>query len=52
MLVGYPPFNGDNNTEIYNEVKKVDISFEGSGWNKVKPEGKIKLINFNQSLIF
>jgi calcium-dependent protein kinase len=31
-LCGYPPFYGENEKEILNEIKNGQINFEGEEW--------------------
>ena len=35
MLVGYPPFNGDDIQEIYESIKKGDLVFELDDWSDI-----------------
>ena len=38
LLCGYPPFNGNNNTEIYNSIKNNLPYFHGEDWKEITPE--------------
>ena len=38
LLCGYPPFNGNNNTEIYNAIKNNAPYFHGEDWKDITPE--------------
>ena len=40
FLCGYPPFNGDNDTEIMKAVKKGIYDFPSEEWSNVSKEGK------------
>ena len=40
MLGGYPPFSGKNNTEIINCIRKNEIKWFKSRWDKVSNSGK------------
>ena len=37
MISGYPPFFGNNVSEMREKVEPYRISFEGDEWNKVDP---------------
>jgi len=37
MICGYPPFFGNNESEMREKVEQCRISFEGDEWNKVDP---------------
>ena len=43
LLCGYPPFNGKNNRELYNEIQFREPDFSGEEWENVSNEAK-KLI--------
>jgi calcium-dependent protein kinase len=43
LLCGYPPFNGKNNRELYNEIQFREPDFSGEEWENVSPDAK-KLI--------
>ena len=38
LLCGYPPFNGNTNTEIYNSIKNNLPYFHGEDWKEITPE--------------
>ena len=38
LLCGYPPFDGDNNTEIFKSILKNDIEFDSEDWAEVSSE--------------
>lgn len=38
FLCGYPPFEGDNNKEIFKNVLKQDLTFDPADWSNVSPE--------------
>ena len=38
LLCGYPPFNGNTNTEIYNAIKNNLPYFHGEDWKEITPE--------------
>ena len=40
LLCGYPPFYGDDDTEILQMVVKGKFDFEGEEWNDVSKEAK------------
>ena len=40
MLCGYPPFNGETDEEIFEQVKKGKIEYPKEEWNNVSKEGK------------
>eukprot|EP00918_Siedleckia_nematoides_P089875 GHVU01197517.1.p1 GENE.GHVU01197517.1~~GHVU01197517.1.p1 ORF type:complete len:301 (-),score=77.95 GHVU01197517.1:20-922(-) len=40
LLVGYPPFHGDNDTEILSKVKLGKFSFVDADWKGITPEAK------------
>ena len=39
-LCGYPPFEGDNNKEIFKNVLKQDLVFDPTDWSSVSKEAK------------
>ena len=39
-MCGYPPFYGDDDTEILQMVVKGKFDFEGEEWNDVSKEAK------------
>ena len=43
LLCGYPPFNGKNNRELYNEIQFREPDFSGEEWENVSGDAK-KLI--------
>ncbi len=50
LLVGYPPFTGDNTNEIFHEIKNGKILMEGFEWDAVSDEAKDlvrKMLNRN-----
>ena len=40
LLSGDPPFQGENNFETFNRIKKGHFSFDGKEWKKITNEGK------------
>jgi len=40
FLCGYPPFEGDNNKEIFRNVMKSPLTFDPSDWNSVSTKAK------------
>jgi calcium-dependent protein kinase len=40
FLCGYPPFEGDNNKEIFKNVLKQELTFDPADWDTVSPEAK------------
>lgn len=40
LLCGYPPFNGNDDDEIIENVKKGEFSLKGSEWEQISPEAK------------
>ena len=40
FLCGYPPFEGDNNKEIFKNVLKSKLEFDPADWNTVSEEAK------------
>lgn len=40
LLSGTPPFNGENDSEIYNKIKKMKFDFPDSKWYNISPEAK------------
>jgi len=38
FLSGYPPFDGDNNLEIFKNVMQQEISFKGEHWENISAE--------------
>ena len=38
LLCGYPPFNGNSNDEIYNNIKNSQPYFYGEDWKDITPE--------------
>ena len=40
FLCGYPPFEGDNNKEIFRNVLKQKLTFDPADWNTVSDEAK------------
>ena len=40
LLCGYPPFNGDNDEEIYASILSGEFSFPEEEWNSVSDEAK------------
>ena len=41
MLCGLPPFNSRGESEIYEKIKKLPVSFKGEVWNTVSDEAKL-----------
>ena len=44
LLSGEPPFNGQNDSIIYNKIKKMEFNFPSEKWNNISIEA-IDLIN-------
>ncbi|EGR34699.1 protein kinase domain protein [Ichthyophthirius multifiliis] len=40
LLVGYPPFNGDNKNEIFQKIQQVDYSLKGQEWDNITETAK------------
>jgi calcium-dependent protein kinase len=40
MLCGYPPFEGDNNKEIFKRVLQQKLEFDPEDWNSISNEAK------------
>lgn len=40
MLCGYPPFEGDNNKEIFKNVLKQKLEFDPEDWSAISAEAK------------
>lgn len=40
MLCGYPPFEGDNNKEIFKNVLKQKLEFDPEDWTSISDEAK------------
>jgi len=40
MLCGYPPFEGDNNKEIFKRVLQQKLEFDPEDWTKISDEAK------------
>jgi len=40
MLCGYPPFEGDNNKEIFKRVLQQSLEFDPNEWSEVSDEAK------------
>ena len=40
FLCGYPPFEGDNNKEIFKNVLKQELTFDPADWKTVSAEAK------------
>eukprot|EP00347_Sterkiella_histriomuscorum_P016684 403352253 len=40
LLCGYPPFEGDNNKEIFKNVLKQNLEFDPSDWSEISNEAK------------
>ena len=38
LLCGYPPFNGNNNNDIYNAIKNNLPYFHGEDWKEITPQ--------------
>ena len=50
MLCGYPPFNGETNEEILENVKKGEYEFPPEEWDQISKEAKdliSKMLTFN-----
>lgn len=46
LLSGYPPFDGENNKEIFKSILKKDLEFDPKEWGNMSDEAKhlIKLM--------
>ena len=40
LLVGYPPFDGRNNNEIFQKILKSDYKLNGDDWNNISNDAK------------
>jgi len=40
MLCGVPPFQGENDDEIYQKIKKNDVKFEEEIWDRISDKAK------------
>ena len=40
FLCGYPPFEGDNNKEIFRNVLKQKLTFDPADWNRISDSAK------------
>lgn len=40
MLCGYPPFDGNSDEEIMNNILTQDLTFDGNGWDNVSTQAK------------
>lgn len=40
FLCGYPPFEGDNNTQIFKNVLNQELAFDPKEWSNISNEGK------------
>lgn len=40
MLCGYPPFEGDNNKEIFKRVLQDELEFDPEDWSTTSKEAK------------
>ena len=40
FLCGSPPFEGDENKEIFKNVLKTDLTFDPADWDRVSKEAK------------
>ena len=38
IICGYPPFNGKNSSEIYQNIMLKKVAFDREDWNEVQPE--------------
>lgn len=38
LLCGYPPFDGDNNKEIFRSIMKNDLEFDPEDWTNISEE--------------
>ena len=50
LLIGYPPFDGKNNKNLYNNIQNNKVDFSGSDWSKISKEAKdliLKLLEKN-----
>ena len=39
MLCGYPPFDGENNKEIFRSIMKSPLEFDPEDWSQISEEG-------------
>ena len=50
LLSGNPPFNGQNDVQIIESVKKGEFQIEGGVWDEVSPAAKdliVKMLNLD-----
>ena len=50
LLIGYPPFDGKNNKNLYKNIQNNKVDFSGSDWSKISKEAKdliLKLLEKN-----
>lgn len=50
LLVGYPPFDGNGDEEIFKAVKKGKYDFKGDEWKSISKEAKnliSKMLTYN-----
>jgi calcium-dependent protein kinase len=40
FLCGYPPFEGDNNKEIFKNVLQQKLTFDPVDWKNISPQAK------------
>ena len=40
LLCGYPPFDGDNNNEIFRSVLKQKVTFDPADWSEISTHAK------------
>jgi calcium-dependent protein kinase len=40
LLCGYPPFNGDNDAQLYKKIKTCDYEFHDTFWSDISDEAK------------
>jgi calcium-dependent protein kinase len=40
MLCGYPPFDGENNREIFKNIMKAKVEFDDDSWEDISNDAK------------
>jgi calcium-dependent protein kinase len=46
MLVGYPPFMGENHDQIFDQILKKPIEYEPDDWNYISANAKDLVVAF------
>ena len=41
LLCGYPPFNGDNDEEIFENIRKGTFYFPSPEWDNISEQAKV-----------